>query len=102
MCTRALCHVQGQADEAFLNGVGWYCVCVFGRLCGGGVLQGLHNRTGFLFFVVTYFSLLSLSSIAVLYNEKLSFQRERAAGGCCVLSACMTTCVEAASLSGAL
>ena len=32
-------------------------------------LEGVHNRTGFLFFSVVYFSLASLSSIGVLMIE---------------------------------
>lgn len=42
--------------------------------------QGLHNRTGYLFFIVSYFTLLSMSSVSVLFTEKQAFCRERAAG----------------------
>lgn len=42
--------------------------------------EGVHNRTGFLYFVVVYFSLVSTSSLSSLYSEKLVFFRERAAG----------------------
>jgi hypothetical protein len=61
------------ASFSLMTGHFVYCVSTF---------QGLHNRTGYLFFVVAYFSLLSMSSIAVLFSEKLTFFRERAAGMC--------------------
>ena len=43
-------------------------------------LTGVHNRTGLLFFVVIYFSLISMSSIGAIINDKETFLRERAAG----------------------
>ena len=43
-------------------------------------LTGVHNRTGLLFFIVIYFSLISMSSIGAIVNDKETFMRERAAG----------------------
>ena len=43
-------------------------------------LTGVHNRTGLLFFIVIYFSLISMSSIGAIVNDKDTFLRERAAG----------------------
>ncbi len=43
-------------------------------------LTGVHNRTGLLFFIVIYFSLISMSSIGAIVQDKETFMRERAAG----------------------
>ena len=43
-------------------------------------LTGVHNRTGLLFFVVIYFSLISMSSIGAIVSDKETFLRERSAG----------------------
>jgi hypothetical protein len=45
----------------------------------GTDLTGIHNRTGLLFFVVVYFSLISMSSIGAIIADKQIFLRERAA-----------------------
>ena len=51
-------------------------------------MQGLHNRTGFLYFVVAYFAMVSLSAVAVLFEDKLTFLRERSAGVSIMTAAC--------------
>ena len=46
----------------------------------GTDLNGAHNRMGVLFFVVLYFSVISMSSIGTIVSDKEIFLRERAAG----------------------
>ena len=42
-------------------------------------LNGVHNRTGLLFFVVVYFALISMSSIGTIVKDKDVYLRERTA-----------------------
>lgn len=83
LCRRGLRQVVRDPSLMFLQLV----VTVFvGTLTGGlfykpGLdLNGVHNRTGLLFFIVIYFSLISMSSIGAIVNDKETFLRERAAG----------------------
>ena len=43
-------------------------------------MQGMHNRTGILYFVVCYFGLVALSAVGVLFQDQATFIRERDAG----------------------
>jgi ABC-type multidrug transport system ATPase subunit len=46
----------------------------------GTDLNGAHNRMGVLFFVVLYFSVISMSSIGTIVSDKEIYLRDRAAG----------------------
>eukprot|EP01045_Picozoa_sp_COSAG04_P002334 COSAG04_NODE_84_length_27625_cov_23.289835_9_plen_923_part_00 len=83
LCRRGFRHVFRDSSLMFLQlGVTLLVAVITGLLFlhPGLDLTGVHNRTGLLFFVVIYFSLISMSSIGAIVADKETFVRERSAG----------------------
>lgn len=82
LCGRSFLHVARDPSLLLLQFVVTALVAVF---LGGIFWQvdlfypGIQNRAGFLFFVIMYYALVSMTSIGVFVNDRILFSRERAA-----------------------